>query len=120
MKTKDEVIEMIKKNMTGCYTCEYSCDEQGNNHNYGSVYVDDLFDEEDSLGYDNTRNLEKDTWEMESFYSVTNDDIDIEEWAQEFDKETIEQLRKDIDDGCFYKAIFYNDCVGTRALLVWE
>lgn len=118
--TKSEVLNIIEKNMTGCYTCVYSCNEQGYNGEFHSEPVDLMLEKEDNAGGYNPWCLSGDNWTLGSFEPITNDDIDIEIWGQEFDKETIEQLRKDIDDGIFYKAVFYNDTVGTQEILVWQ
>lgn len=117
--TKEEVIEIIRKNMSGCYTCCYSCDEQGFNGAYSSAYVDDFFEEEILVDSHNPWCLLDEEWELRNFEPVTNKDIDIEVWAQEFDDETIDNLRKDIDDGGFCIATFHNEEWGTQSLLVW-
>ena len=117
---KEEVIEIIRKNMSGCYTCCYSCDEQGFNGTYSSAYVDDLFEEEILADSHNPWCLLDEEWELRNFEPVTNEDIDIEVWAQEFDNETIENLRKAIDDGGFYIATFHNEEWGTQRILVWQ
>ena len=119
MKTKEEVIEMIRKDMTGCYTCSWSCDEQGYNGMFSSQYVDDLLNEENKLGYYNYYCILDENWELRQFQPVTNEDIDIYEWAQEFDDYTIERLRKEIDEGGYYIATFCNDACGTLKILVW-
>lgn len=116
---KDEVIEMIRKNMLGCYTCCYSCDEQGFNGWFSSQYVDDLFKEENQVDDHNVWCIDDDDWVLNDFSPVTNDDIDICEWAQDFDKKTIEYLKKDIDAGGYYIATFVNDYYGTQKILVW-
>ena len=119
MKTKDEVIEMIRMDMTGCYTCSWSCDEQGNNQAFASQEVDDLLNEENKLGYHNNECILDEEWELRQFQPVTNEDIDIYEWAQEFDGDTIERLRKEIDEGGYYIATLCNDACGTLKILVW-
>ena len=118
--TKNEVINIIKENMWGCYTCVYSCDEQGYNSAYSACPVELLFAEEDTAGGHNPDCLYDEGWTLGSYEHITNEDIDIDEWAQEFDDDTIEQLRRDIDDGIFYKAVFYNDDWGTQEILVWQ
>ena len=118
--SKEEVIEIIRKNMSGCYTCCYSCDEQGFNGAYSSAYVDDLFEEEILVDSHNPWCILDEEWELRNFEPVTNEDIDIEVWAQEFDDETIENLRKAIDDGGFYIATFHNEEWGTQRILVWQ
>ena len=119
MKTKEEVIEMIRKDMTGCYTCSWSCDEQGYNGMFSSQYVDDLFQEENQLGYHNNECILDEEWELSQCQPVTNEDIDIYEWAQEFDDDTIERLRKEINEGGYYIVTFCNDTCGTLKFLVW-
>ena len=119
MKTKEEVIEMIRKDMAGCYACVSTCDNQGYNQMFSSQYVDDLLDEENQLGYHNAECLMDEEWELCQFVPVTNEDIDIHEWAQEFDDDTIERLSKEIDEGGYYIATFCNDTIGKLELLVW-
>lgn len=117
---KEEVIEIIRKNMSGCYTCCYSCDEQGFNGAYSSAYVDDLFEEEILADSHNPWCLLDEDWELRNFEPVTNEDIEIDIWAQEFDEDTIENLRRDIDYGGYYIATFCSDYYGTQSLLVWH
>ena len=119
MKTKEEVIEIIRKDMTGCYTCSWSCDNQGNNQAFSSEEVDDLLSEENKLGYHNNECILDEEWELAQFEPVTNEDIDVYEWAQEFDGDTIERLRKEIGEGGYYIATFCNDACGTLKILVW-
>lgn len=118
--TKEEVIEIIRKNMSGCYTCCYSCDEQGFNGAFSSQYVDDLFKEENGVDDHNVWRLLDEDWELCNFEPVTNEDIEIDIWAQEFDEDTIEHLRRDIDYGGYYIATFCSDYYGTQSLLVWH
>lgn len=110
---------MIRKDMTGCYTCSWSCDNQGNNQAFASQEVDDLLSEENKLGYYNNECILDEAWELRQFQPVTNEDIDIYEWAQEFDGDTIERLRKEIDEGGYYIAAFCNDTCGALKILVW-
>ena len=117
--SKEEVIEKIKRDMSGCYTCSYSCDEQGYNGSFSSQYVNDLFKEENQVDDDNVWCLLHEGWELLEFEPVTNDDIDIYEWAQEFDNDTIEYMKKDIDAGGYYIATFCDDTWGTQKILVW-
>ena len=116
---KEEVIEKIKRDMLGCYTCSYTCDVQGYNGSFLSEYVDDLFEDENQVDDCNVWCLLNERWELCEFKPVTNDDIDIYEWAQDFDNDTIEYLRKDIDAGGYYIATFFNDTCGTHKILVW-
>lgn len=117
--TKEEVIEILRNDMSGCYTCSWSCDEHGFNGCFSAEYVDDLLKEENQFGDHNVWCILDDGWELCEFRPVTNEDIDIHEWAQEFDDDTIEHLRKDIDAGGFYIATFCNETVGTQKILVW-
>ena len=117
--TKEEVIDIISKDMSGCYTCSWSCDEQGFNGCFSAEYVDDLFEEENQFGDHNVWCILDDGWELCEYEPVTNDDIDIREWAQELDDDIIDHLRKDIDAGGFYIATFRNDTCGTQKILVW-
>ena len=117
---KEEVIEIIRKNMSGCYTCSYSCDEQYFNGAFSSQYVDDLFKKKNGAGDHNVWCLLDEDWELRNFEPVTNEDIEIDVWAQEFDNDTIEYMRKGIDAGGYYIATFYNDCWGTQSILIWQ
>ena len=117
--TKEEVIEIIRNDMSGCYTCSWSCDEHGCNGWFSAQYVDDILKDENQFDYHNVWCILDDGWELREFVPVTNEDIDIHEWAQELDDATIEHLRKDIDAGGFYIATFVNETVGTQKILVW-
>ena len=118
--TKEEVIEIIRKDMSGCYTCSWSCDEQGFNGWFDAQYVDDLFEEENQVEDHNVWCILDDGWELCEFEPVTNEDIEIDVWAQEFDNDTIEYMRKGIDAGGYYIATFCNDCWGTQSILIWQ
>lgn len=115
---KEEVLKKIES-IRGCYTCVYSCNEQGNNGAYHCEPVDGLLDEEIEENY-NAWCLKEDAWVLDSFESITNNDIDIDIWAQEFNHETIDIIRKQIDEVSYYLAVFSNDNVGTQKILVWE
>lgn len=110
--TKEEVIEILRNDMSGCYTCSWICDEHCFNGWVSAQYVDDLFEEENQVDDHNVWCLLDDGWELCEFEPVTNEDIDIHEWAQE-------HLRKDIDAGGFYIATFCNVTFGTQKILVW-
>ena len=116
---KEDVIEIMRKNMSGCYTCCFSCDRHGFNGAFSSTSVEDLLIKEDQFGCYNVWSLLADDWELYDFEPVTNEDIDIDEWAQEFDKDTIDYLRKDIDTGGYYIATFCSEYYGTQRILVW-
>lgn len=115
---KKEVLKKIES-LRGCYACVYSCDEQGYNGMYNSTPVDDLLDEEIEGQY-NMYCLQDDDWVLDSFTPITNEDIDIEIWAQEFDEETINRIKSQIDEGLYHMAVFSSDYYGTQKILVWD
>ena len=75
---KEEVVDIIRKDMSGCYTCSWSCDEQGFNGWFSAEYVDDLLEEENQFGDHNVWCILDDGWELCELGPVTNDDIDID------------------------------------------
>lgn len=106
--TKNEAIERIEA-MRGCDTCMFSCDNQGNNRWYSSIFVDRLLD-----------SIEDEGWELSDFSSITNEDIDVEIYCQEFTEDLIEVTRQGIERGEYSIATFTNDELGTKRILVWE
>ena len=113
--TKANVIDMIEK-MRSCVTCVYTADSQGYNGWYSEIYVDDLLDDVE---------LGDESWELAGFSQLTEGDIDVEEFCQEFDDEEIEAVKEGIKNGEYYLATFTREeCgygeVGTYQVLVWE
>ncbi|MGM9694590.1 MAG: hypothetical protein ACI3YC_06240 [Alloprevotella sp.] len=106
--TKKEAIERIEA-MHGCDTCMYSCDNKGNNGWYRSVFVDFLLD-----------SLEDEGWKLADFSPITNEDIDVEIWCQEFTQDLIEETRQGIERGEYSIATFTNEELGTKRILVSE
>ena len=115
MTKKGNVLEMIEA-MHGNDTCVFTADAQGHNGEYHRIYVDDLLD---------SAEFEDESWELAGFSQLTEGDIDVEEFCQEFDDEEIEAVKEGIKNGEYYLATFTREeCgygeVGTYQVLVWE
>lgn len=112
MKTKEEVMEMIKKNAgfsAYVYRCEHGC-----NGEYSIQEFDDILKEDTKWGYHNPWCLLDEEWELQRFEPVTNEDVYVYHWEQEDDYEgCIEGLKEAIDAGEFYCAEFYKFYDGT-------
>lgn len=112
-ETKEKIVEMLKA-IYECETPALVSDVNVNNSSYVKVPVDYFFDES-SLGY-----ILKDSWVLESIRKSTTEIDDIEEWAQEFSKENIESLRKEIERGNMYVANFTNSVIGNISVMIWK
>lgn len=110
MTTKGNVLEMIEA-MHGNDTCVHTTDAQGNNCNYSRIYVDDLLER---CGFEN------ESWSLSGFSKITEGDIDLDEFCQEFDDEEIEGVKEGIKNGEYYIATFTNEERGTYEVLVWK
>lgn len=108
--TKANALEMIGA-MHGNDTCVYTADAQGYNGEYHRVYVDDLLDR---CGF------EDESWSLSGFSKLTEGDIDVDEFCQEYDDEEIEGVKEGIKNGEYYLATFTNEERGTYEVLVWE
>lgn len=115
---KSEVIEIIKR-MSGDSTCVYTCDNQGNNGVYSAVLVDEYLYEINCAGYVNMENLTKDEWQFLGITPISEGDIDVEEWGQEFTEDIREGIRQGIKEGDISMATFVNDERGTIKILVY-
>lgn len=115
---KSEVIEIIKR-MMGDWTCVWTCDNQGYNAAYASVPVEQYLDDINCLGYENMENLTKEDWKLAGFIPISEGDIDVEEWGQEFSENIREGIRQGIKDGDYSMATFVNDEAGTIKILVY-
>lgn len=113
MKTENEVLDMLK-DMNGCYTAAYTTDEQGCNSAYSAYNVDWLLDE------DNDECLLHDDWYMTGFEEATLENVDLDEWAQEFDSKTVETYKAQMADGDLFVAHFENDNLGSISILIWQ
>ena len=100
--------------MHGNDTCVFTADAQGHNGEYHRIYVDDLLD---------SAEFEDESWELAGFSQLTEGDIDVEDFCQEFDDEEIEAVKEGIKNGEYYLATFTREeCgygeVGTYQVLV--
>lgn len=114
MTTKGNVLEMIEA-MHGNDTCVFTADAQGYNGEHHRIYVDDLLD---------SAEFEDESWELAGFSQLTEGDIDVDEFCQEFTDEEIEAVKEGIKNGEYYLATFTREeCgygeVGTYQVLVW-
>lgn len=114
MKTKDEVLKMLKS-MAGCYTAVFCKDEKGNNAMYTACNVDYFFilDYEECL-------IEDENWVLNEFKNLNSGDINIDEWAQDLSREEIEALKNTMDAGKLFIASFQNNKVGYMDIIIWE
>ena len=113
--TKENVIEMIEK-MRSCVTCVYTADAQGYNGWYSEIYVDDLLD-----GVE----LGDESWELAEFSKLTEGDIDVDEFCQDFTDKLIDGVKEGIQKGKYYLATFTREECGYGEpriynVLVWE
>lgn len=100
--------------MQGDDTCVYTTDAQGYNGWYSRIYVNDLLDNVE---------LGDESWELAEFSKLTEGDIDVDEFCQEFTDEEIEGVKEGIKKGEYYLATFTRkECgygeVGTYQVLV--
>lgn len=114
MKTKDEVLEILKS-MAGCYTAVLIKDEKGNNSMYVACNVDYFFHSD----YDECLDKNED-WVLNEFKNINSGDINIDEWAQELSREEIEALKNTMDAGKLFIASFQNNKVGYMDIIIWE
>lgn len=110
---ENEVLNMLKE-MNGCYTAVYTADNQGYNSAYSAYNVDWLLDE------DNAECLMHDDWYMTGFEKATPENVDIDEWAQEFDRKTIDTFKAQLADGDLFVAHYENDDLGSISILIWQ
>ncbi len=108
MKTREDVISMLESER-GSQVAVRSTDAQGYNESHDGMEIDDVLDAIEEGGY-----------EFLGCQPVTSEDIDIEEWAQDFDEEIRESLRESLADGELYVASFWSDERGQKDLLVWK
>ena len=108
MKTREDVISMLESER-GSQVAVRSIDNQGNNESHNAMEIDDVLDAIEESGY-----------EFIDCQPVTPEDINIEEWAQDFDEDIRESLRESLADGELYVAYFSSDERGQMDLLVWE
>lgn len=108
MKTREDVISMLESER-GSQVAVRTTDTQGYNESHDVIEIDDVLDAIEEGGY-----------EFLGCQPVTPADIDIEEWAQDFDEENRESLRESLADGELYVATFSSDECGQTDLLVWK
>lgn len=108
MKTREDVISMLESER-GSQVAVRSTDAQGYNESHDAFEIDDVLDAIEEGGY-----------EFLGCQPVTPEDINIEEWAQDFDEDIRESLRQSLADGELYVASFRTEERGQLDLLVWE
>lgn len=113
MKTKHDVLEMLEL-MTGSYTPAYVSDAQGNNGAYCAYNVDWLFDE------DSNEYLRADDWSFEGLRLADPANIDVDVWAQEFEKRDIDDFKTMMKNSQLCIAKFRHEDRGVIELMVWE
>lgn len=113
MKTKEDVLEILEL-MTGMYIPCYVSDEQGNNGSYCAYNVDCLLDE-DSNTY-----LIADDWSFDGLRLADPINVDLDVWAQEFDKRDIDDFKSMMENNQLYIAKFSHEDRGVIELMVWE
>lgn len=106
MKTKGEVMAMMEANAESWVAIRTN-DNQGNNESYDTAEVSAILDDIDNKGY-----------EFSEVVPAAGIDIDV--WAQGFDSEIREGLRKDLENGDLYIARFRSDEYGDMDLLIWD
>lgn len=116
---KKEVMEILGR-MQGCTTCEHTRDQQGYNESFNAVFVDDLLFEDECYGEEEMP-LKHNDWILTSFHKVNKEDFDIYTWGQELPGHCIEAIKSGIDNGePYYIAVFYNENIGTKEVLLWD
>lgn len=113
MKTKQDVLNALEL-MTGSYTPAYVSDAQGNNGAYCAYNVDWLFDE------DSNEYIRADDWSFEGLGLADPVNVDLDVWAQEFEKRDIDDFKSMMENNQLYIAKFSHEDKGVIELMVWE
>lgn len=126
MKTKEEVISTLE-NEFNSWTAAYTADANGANANYSTCEIASMLDDIKKYGYefvDCLKAVEPNVDSEDYQYTVNAENgtanVDIDVWGQEFGKDAIDNLRKDLKAGNLYVARFFSPDEGIYDILIWE
>lgn len=113
MKTKQDVLNALEL-MMGSYTPACVCDANGSNAAYCAYNVDWLFDE------DSDEYIRADEWSFEGLRLADPINVDLDVWAQEFEKRDIDDFKSMMENNQLYIAKFRHEDKGIIEFMVWE
>lgn len=110
---KENVIGILEC-MLGCVTPTRVTDNNGANECFCKMPVEDFIDED--LQYC----LLNDNWKLVGVRPINPMDIDMDEWAQEFDARCVQDLKKSLQDGYLSIASFQHEVYGEMDIIIWK
>lgn len=110
---KQQVIESLEMMGIANYTPVYVADKNNANGNFCKMPIEAFFTE-DAIEY-----LNSEDWVLSGVERADPEKTDMDEWAQEFDGHSIQDLKESLQCNLIKIASFRNEEYGTMNIMIW-